>query len=143
VRTGLFVHLTWTTWGRLPLVKPSVADFLTRFLPAECVRQAVKPIALGIVENHVHMILQLPLKFDVPRLVQGLKGASARLANRDGIAARESLRWEQGYDIRSVSPRHLADAIDYVRNQRQKHANESERLFGRTRRPSRRPEEVI
>jgi len=67
------------------------------------------------------MILALPPAFDAPRLVQGLKGASARIANRDGIAERESLKWAQGYDLRSVGPRQLSAAIEYVRSQAVRH----------------------
>jgi putative transposase len=121
MRGAIYVHLTWATFARLPLIKPRVAEFLGRFLPAECGRHSAKVLALGIVENHVHTVLALPLSFDIPRLVQGLKGASARIANRDGIAEHESLRWEQGYDIHSVGPRQLEHAIAYVRDQRQRH----------------------
>jgi len=121
MRGPIYIHLTWTTFARSPLIKPRVAEFLKAFLPAECVRHAAKLVALGIVDDHVHTIIALPLTFDVPRLVMGLKGASARIANRDGIAERESLRWEQGYDLRSVSPRQLDEAIAYVRNQKERH----------------------
>ena len=117
----LYVHLTWTTFARLPLVKPAVVEFLGRFLPAECGRHGARVLALGIVDDHVHMILALPPAFDVPRLVQGLKGASARMANRDGISERESLRWAPGYDLRSVGPRQLSAAIKYVREQAVRH----------------------
>ena len=117
----LYVHLTWTTFARLPLVKPAVVEFLGRFLPAECGRHGARVLALGIVDNHVHMILALPPAFDAPRLVQGLKGASARIANRDGIAERESLKWAQGYDLRSVGPPQLSAAIEYVRSQAVRH----------------------
>jgi REP element-mobilizing transposase RayT len=119
----IIVHLTWTTFGRLPLVNPPVADFLRAFLPRICSEEGVGLRALGIVRDHVHMIIALPLAFDVPRLVQRLKGASARIANRDGIAGRNGLQWAQGYDLRSVSPRQLVSAIDYVRGQAQRHAD--------------------
>ena len=37
--TILFVHLTWATFRRMPMVGPSEARFLGRFLPAEAQRQ--------------------------------------------------------------------------------------------------------
>jgi putative transposase len=74
-------------------------------------------LAVGMVRDHVHLLLELPPTYSVPRLVQGLKGASARIANRDLIARHESLRWAQGYDLRSVGPQQLAVVRDYVRNQ--------------------------
>lgn len=113
----IYVHLSWTTFGRLPLIDETVGAFLKRFLLEEAARHGVRVIELGIVRDHVHLILQLPPSFDVPRMVQGLKGASARIANRDGIVRRESLRWDQGYDLRSVGLNQLKAQVTYVRNQ--------------------------
>jgi putative transposase len=118
----IYAHLSWTTFARLPLIDAPIADFLRRFLLDESLRHGARLIELGVVRDHVHVLLDLPPKYDVPRLVQGLKGASARVANRDGIAGHESLRWAQGYDLRSVSPRQLRDAVEYVRGQAHHHA---------------------
>ncbi|HEX9282416.1 MAG TPA: IS200/IS605 family transposase [Gemmatimonadales bacterium] len=117
----IYAHLTWTTFGRLPLIDSGVVAFLEKFLPTECARHGVRLIALGVMRDHVHLLLELPASFSVPRLVQGLKGASARIANRDGIARHESLRWAQGYDLRSVGPRQLGVVEAYVRNQTTRH----------------------
>lgn len=117
----IYTHLTWTTFARLPLIVAPVAGFLTKFLPAESARHGARVLALGIVRDHVHVLLQLPPIFNVPRLVQGLKGASARIANRDGIARHESLRWAQGYSLRSVGPQNLRAAVTYIRGQARHH----------------------
>ena len=117
----IFAHLTWTTFARLPLVDRPVADFLRRFLLGEANRHGARVVEVGILCDHVHLILELPATFDVPRLVQGLKGASARIANREGVAPKESLRWAQGYDLRSVGPGQLRSAVAYVRGQDHRH----------------------
>jgi putative transposase len=117
----LYVHLTWTTLRRLPLLNPEVARFLERFLRQEAARHGSRVLELGIVSNHVHAIIQLPPVIDVPRLVQGLKGASARIANRDGLMPRARLRWADGYDLRSVGVRQLEDAMRYALTQAEHH----------------------
>jgi putative transposase len=117
----VYAHLSWTTFARLPLIDAKVAEFLCRFLLAEAKRHGARTIEIGVVSNHVHMLLELPPAFDIPRLVQGLKGASARIANRDGIAGHKTLRWAQGYDFRSVGLRQLRGAAEYVRNQERRH----------------------
>jgi REP element-mobilizing transposase RayT len=78
-------------------------------------------VDLGIVRNHVHLVVELPPRVDIPRLVQGLKGASARIANRDGLMPRARLQWANGYDLRSLSVRDLKRAIRYVRRQSDRH----------------------
>jgi putative transposase len=117
----LYAHLTWTTLRRLPLVNPEVARFLDRFLRQEAARHGARVLATGIVSNHVHAIVQLPPVIDIPRLVQGLKGASARIANRDGLMPRARLRWADGYDLRSVGVRQLPGVLRYVSAQAEHH----------------------
>ena len=118
---NLFIHLTWTTYRRMPMIGVSEAAFLKRFLPAEAQRHGARVIVLGLVQDHLHMVLRLPAAYDLPRLVQGFKGASARLANRDVAISRAGLRWAEGYDARSVGPRQLADVIAYVKRQATRH----------------------
>src|SRR5947208_15948287 len=117
----LYAHLTWTTLRRLPLLNPDVARFLERFIRQEAMRHGSRVLELGIVSNHVHVVLQLPPVVDIPRLVQGLKGASARIANRDGVMPRAKLQWATGYDLRSLSIRDVKRAMTYVCSQDQRH----------------------
>jgi REP element-mobilizing transposase RayT len=90
-------------------------------LPAIAERHGTRVIEIGIVRNHVHLVIELPPRPDIPRLVQGLKGASARIANRDGVMSRAPLRWAEGYDLRSLGVRDLPQATAYVRGQSVRH----------------------
>jgi putative transposase len=117
----LYGLLTWTTLRRLPLIHQKAAAFLRRVLPQIARRHDVRVVEIGIVSNHVHLIVELSPRPDLPRLVQGLKGASARIANRDGYMPRARLQWAAGYDFRSLGVRDLDRAIAYVRNQARHH----------------------
>ena len=125
----IYAHLSWTTWARLPLIDQPVADFLSPFLLAEAKRHGARVIEIGVVSNHVHLLVELPPKYEVPRLVQGLKGASARLANRDGHPRHESLRWDNGYDLRSVGIKQLPQVANYIRLQELKHGKPKPRPY--------------
>jgi REP element-mobilizing transposase RayT len=117
----LFVLVTWTTYRRMPMIAVTEAAFLRRFLPAEAQRHGGLVVALGMVQDIVHLVLRLPATFSLPRLVQGLKGASARLVNRDVALSRTGLRWATGYDARSVGIQQLSDVIAYVKQQAKRH----------------------
>jgi putative transposase len=117
----LYAHLSWTTDGRRRTIGPGEEGFLRRFLPAEAMRHDTEVVAMGIVAEHVHLILRLPSLVNIPRLVQGLKGASARLVNKDLTLGRKPLQWAKGYDLRSVSPDSLNHAVAYVKTQAQRH----------------------
>jgi len=140
--TTIFLHLSWTTFRRMPMIGQTVAAFLKRFLPAEARRHDAQVIALGMVSDHVHLIARIGPSFDVPRLVQGLKGASARLANQDQTISRTGLRWAPGYYAASVSPQSLESAIRYVRRQTQRHPDLAipERASFKTRRAAPSPD---
>jgi REP element-mobilizing transposase RayT len=90
-------------------------------LPVIAERYGTRVVEAGIVSNHVHLIVELPLRPDIPRLLQALKGATARIANRDGLMPRARLHWADGYDLRSVGVRDLKRAIRYVREQEKHH----------------------
>jgi len=117
----LFVHLTWKTFRNMPMIGPSEARFLERFLPAEAQRHGAAVLALGMVRDHVHTVLRLPSRIDLPRLAQGLKGASARLINKEQRLSTTGVRWATGYSAYSVSRRNLKAAIRYVRDQSTRH----------------------
>ena len=82
----LYALVTWTTRDRGPLITVQVEAFLRKTLAQIAHRHGAAVLAMGIVDDHVHLLVRLPARFDVPRLAQGLKGTTARLANRDRIA---------------------------------------------------------
>ena len=117
----LYVHVAWTTAGRLSMIDARAEGFLRRFLPVEARRHGACILALGTVSDHVHLVLRLLVVSNIPRLVQGFKGASARLINQSHGTGRPPLKWASGYDVRSVSPAQLERVIDYVRRQAERH----------------------
>src|SRR4029077_285999 len=117
----LYFHLTWTTHNRFPLINESIRRFLDGFLRQQAMRKHTKVLAIGMVNDHVHMIVEAQPVFDLPALMQGLKGASARVANRDGHAATRPLQWRAGYDARTVGVSQLRAAIRYVETQASHH----------------------
>ena len=117
----LFALLTWTTRDRAPLIDAAGAAFLRAFLPKAAELSRAKVVAVGVVQNHVHLLLHLDALVDIPRLVQRLKGESARIANRDRVLENARLRWAKGYDLRSVSPRAVPAAQAYLARQAVRH----------------------
>src|SRR2546426_11922611 len=58
----LYAMLTWTTLRRLPLIHSQAAAFLRRALPEIAGRHGTRVIELGVVRNHVHVVLELPAR---------------------------------------------------------------------------------
>ena len=125
VRDRLYVHIVWTTRDREATIDLAVARFLERFLPAVARQERAGVHALGMVQTHVHLLLQLHPTTSIPRLMQRLKGGSSVLANREGHAGQRPLRWSRGYNIVSISPRALDAVRAYVLDQARHHPGEA------------------
>lgn len=116
----VYVLMTWTTDGRERSVTRDAAALLQGFLREAARERGAWVVEIGVVPDHVHVLLQLPPVIDLPRLAQAFKGASARVINRD-LRTDPRLKWAKGYDARSVSPKALFRVADYVRSQTARH----------------------
>jgi len=117
---SVLLFLTWKTRDSQPLIDEHVADQLLRLLPGLALTENTRLIEVAIVPTHVHAVVVPALRLDIPAIVQRLKGASARLVNR-GRESGRPLRWDRGYDVRSIGRRSLPMVRSYFDIQAQKH----------------------
>lgn len=118
----LFVHLTWTTRERAPLIDAVLARFLTQFLRRVGTEERTRVLEIGMVSDHIHLLARLHPTTEIPRLLQRLKGGSAVLGVTP-TKGHPGLRWAKGYSIHSVNPRHLGPVRAYLRDQPRRHAH--------------------
>jgi REP element-mobilizing transposase RayT len=120
-RVDIYIHLVWATYRRQPLIGPAVEHALHRCIAAEAAAQDCTVLALNGIEDHIHLLVKLPARFDVSRLMHHVKGVSAHLATHDlGVTG---FGWQDGYAALSVSPNHVERVTAYVRGQKQHHAD--------------------
>ncbi len=79
-------------------------------------------IAIGGVEDHVHLLVGFPPTLAVSELVKKVKGSSSRLANSKDD---RFFKWQGGYGAFTVSRRSLDQVADYIRNQEMHHREKS------------------
>jgi len=77
-------------------LNPDVAHVLERFIRQEAVRHGSRVLSWGSCPITSSDRAVAPV-IDIPASFKGLKGASARIANRDGLMPRARLRWADGY----------------------------------------------
>ena len=118
-----YVHLAWTTLDRRPMINAPTRDFLDEFFRRTAIQEKSEVTDLAILQTHVHIIVRLPPTFDIPKLVQLLKGGSGYAASRlPGNTL--GLRWAPEYSATSVGPRQLESMREYFRNQERHHPGE-------------------
>ena len=118
--TQLYLHLVWATWDRHPFLVPEIRERVYECIQAECVNLRVDVIAIGGIEDHVHLLIRVPATIAPADLVKRVKGASSHMVNHD-IHAPFYFKWQGAYGAFSVSKRHVPLIRDYVLRQAEHH----------------------
>ena len=118
--TQLYVHLVWTTHRRLPLILPAIEQRLYSVILRKCRDLECHVLALGGLEDHLHLFVQFPSKLAIAVLAKDVKGASSHFVNHERVGA-PPFQWQAGYGAFTVSKRSVENVMEYVRNQKQRH----------------------
>ncbi len=114
----LYAHLVWATWDRAPLLTAEVRPRVFRVLQHQASQLGAEVLAIGGVDDHVHVLVRFPPKLAIALLVGRMKGASSHfVAQILGIP----FRWQGSYGAFSVSTSALPRVREYVLNQEQHH----------------------
>jgi putative transposase len=121
----LFYHLIWGTKQRVPVIGDQEEEFLRRSFARTCQDLAVIPHAVGIMPEHVHVVISAPPKLAPAEVVKRLKGASAHAINE--VKGRDrhpeaSFAWQAEYGGLSFGDKALPAMVNYVTHQREHHA---------------------
>lgn len=120
----IFLHLTWSTLRRQPMIDAATRSFLDQYFRRIAIRERVTVICLALLRTHVHLLVSVGPRMDLSRLVHLLKGGSSYAASRQpgNILG---LRWNREYSVTSVSPRLLPQAVQYIESQNDRHPSEA------------------
>ena len=120
--TQLYLHLIWSTWDRLPLIKPDIESRLYSAIAQKAESLKCRVIAIGGDIDHVHLFVRLPTTIAIAELVKLVKGSTSHLMNHE-IAPQREFKWQGAYGAFTISKTLVDTVANYVRNQKQHHAN--------------------
>jgi len=72
------MHCVWSTKERRRLVTPELQERLYPYLGGIARENKMKALAVGGVEDHVHMLLSVPSTLSIAKAMQLLKGNSSK-----------------------------------------------------------------
>ncbi len=117
----IFIHLNWHTKHDQPLLRGRTEELAHRALQNKASRmKGVSILELGGTDDHVHLAVQIEPPATISDLVQELKGASAFEVNQ--LVRHKALEWPRGDGVVSFGRRHLSWVVEYIRHQREHHA---------------------
>jgi REP element-mobilizing transposase RayT len=120
--TKFYLHVTWATWDRAPLITPRLLEAVDKCIRADCVAIGADVVAFGGVQDHVHLLVRFPTTISVADLVKQVKGSSSHLVSQ---RLRVAFKWQGGYGAFTVSHYHVDRVRDYVLRQPEHHAQGS------------------
>jgi hypothetical protein len=74
-------------------------------------------LANGGMEDHAHLLVQLPATLALAKAVQLLKGGSSKWVGEHG----REFSWQEGYGAFSVSKSNINAVVKYIANQEMHH----------------------
>jgi REP element-mobilizing transposase RayT len=111
------VHVVFSTKDRRKLIPKEFKSRLCSYLAGICKQDGIFVHAIDGMEDHVHLLIQIPATLALARYVNTLKSNSSKWANEEGCP----LAWQKGYAAFSVSVSNIPAVIRYIRNQESHH----------------------
>jgi len=118
--TQTYVHLVWATWNRTPLITAEIEPRLFAAVAAKCIELKCVCVAVGGVQDHIHVLVRFAPKISISTLVGEIKGSTSHMINHE-ILAPESFRWQGSYGAFTVSRRSIPQVSTYILNQKEHH----------------------
>jgi REP element-mobilizing transposase RayT len=118
--TNILIHYIFSTKNREKIIVSDLQERLWPYLGGIARENKMKALAIGGVEDHVHILLSLPATLSIAKAIQLIKGGSSVWVH-DTFPEYKNFSWQEGYGAFSVSVSHANDTIAYINSQKEHH----------------------
>ena len=117
-----YYHFIWSTYQRAPLLEANLEALVHVWIRDKSSALEAEVLAVNGTETHVHVAASVPPKISPAEWVRNVKGFTAHEANSRFPDLLERFRWQSGYGVLTISPRHVDYVVNYVNRQKRHHA---------------------
>lgn len=118
--TNLHYHIIFSTKHRESWIKQTFEARLWAYLAGIAQHNRCKPIQIGGMEDHIHLLLGCPPTVCVSEVAQLIKGGSSGWI-KENLPGCLGFGWQDGYGAFSVSQSQMLEVQQYILNQREHH----------------------
>jgi len=117
--TSLHCHLIFSTKDRVPCIAKDWRDRLHAYLGGIVKGMKGVPLAIGGIEDHVHLLVGLKSTHRLDYFLRDLKADSSEWVHKE--IGKRNFAWQVGYAALSVSPGDIERVKQYVLRQEEHH----------------------
>ncbi len=121
-RVEVYVHMVWATYRRGLVLRGALEEQAHAVIASEAQGLGCTAYVMNGMADHVHLVAKVPSIVSVAQLAKQVKGTSSSFIN-DHFHLPEYFRWQSRYGCFSFARKDLDRVIDYVRGQKQHHAD--------------------
>lgn len=111
------VHLVFSTKGRRKIIPKEFQPRMWAYAAGICKNLGIFVHKIGGMEDHIHLLIQIPPAVAVAKAVLAIKSNSSRWAKEEG----SKLAWQEGYAVFSVGASIVPAVVRYISNQEAHH----------------------
>ncbi|HET6268003.1 MAG TPA: IS200/IS605 family transposase [Acidobacteriota bacterium] len=117
---NILVHCAFSTKERLKMISPDFRQRLRSYLGGIARENGMKALAVGGVEDHVHVLLSLPATMSISKAIQLLKAGSSKWIH-DHFPKHGKFSWQEGYGAFSIGISQRDETVAYIEGQEGHH----------------------
>jgi len=118
--TSSLYHCVFSTKGRRALIAPDLQDRLWPFMGGIARENRMKALAIGGVEDHVHLLLSVPSTLAIAKAIQLTKGGSSKWVH-ETFRQHAHFAWQEGYGAFSIGISQVDSTTAYIQSQAEHH----------------------
>ena len=111
------MQIVFSTKERRKLIPRDMKDRLWSYMAGICKAEAIFVHAIGGMEDHVHLLLQIPSTMSIADAPRVIKTNSSLWMGRE----QPKFAWQTGYSAFSVSKSKISTVVRYIREQERHH----------------------
>ncbi len=116
------MHCVFSTKERRPHLTAAIRERLWPYLGGIARQNEMKALAVGGVDDHVHLLLSLPTTLSVAKAMQLMKGNSSKWLRETFPELRvNEFAWQEGFGAFSIGVSGVEDTVRYIRTQEEHH----------------------
>lgn len=120
----IHIHTVFAVEGRASLIRSDWKEELFKYIGGIFRNQNQKLLAIGGVEDHIHLLFGIRPNLAISDLVRDIKSNSSSFINEKRFV-RGKFRWQEGFGAVSYSRSQIDVVAKYILNQEKHHARRS------------------